>query len=247
VLTQHGPHACIHCAGGASVDDSMRNPEADFLAGPVITFELLEAVRRLTPECLVVLLSSAAVYGNPDALPVSESQPPSPLSPYGFHKLQCEQLCTEYHRVYGTATAIARIFSAYGAGLRKQVLWDISRAALANERLLLRGTGNESRDFVHGRDVAAGLRAIAENGSRAAAVYNLASGEETTIRSLAALLLDAMGIQRRVGFDGIVPPGTPLNWRADIREIEGLGFAPRVTLAEGVTSFARWRLSEQGR
>jgi UDP-glucose 4-epimerase len=78
-----------------------------------------------------LLLSSAAVYGNPQTLPVGEDQPVAPLSPYGFHKRQAELLVEEFARIYGLKGAVARIFSAYGPGLRRQVIWDICDRLLA--------------------------------------------------------------------------------------------------------------------
>jgi UDP-glucose 4-epimerase len=63
-------------------------------------FFLLEALRRRVPACRVVLLSSAAVYGNPPSLPVNEAHPIAPLSPYGYHKRQCELLIEEFARLY---------------------------------------------------------------------------------------------------------------------------------------------------
>src|SRR5438552_189686 len=79
------------------------------------------------------------------------------LSPYGYHKRQAELICEEFSRVYALPTAVARIFSAYGPGLRRQVVWDICEKALATGKLELRGTGAESRDFIHAADIARGL------------------------------------------------------------------------------------------
>ena len=84
ILQEHKPQVCIHCAGRASVGLSLSDPAADFYANTVLTFELLNALRLQAPECRFIFLSSAAVYGNPEFLPVSEAQHCAPLSPYGF-------------------------------------------------------------------------------------------------------------------------------------------------------------------
>ena len=168
------PVACIHAAGRASVYESVANPALDFASGPVLTFALLDELRRHAPECRALFLSSAAVYGNPEKLPVGEDAPAAPISPYGFHKRQSELLCREFTDVYGMKTAVARIFSAYGEGLRRQVLWDICRKSLIEGRLLLHGTGAETRDFLHVRDIAVGLMQIVEGAPMGGETYNLA-------------------------------------------------------------------------
>ena len=119
------PDVCIHCAGRASVANSLEDPLADFQAHVEVTFNLLNAMRLEAPRCRVIFLSSAAVYGNPASLPIGEDHDLRPVSPYGFHKLMGEKLCAEFSEVYGVPTAIARIFSAYGAGLRRQVIADL--------------------------------------------------------------------------------------------------------------------------
>lgn len=243
VVNRHRPELCIHCAGGASVEISIDNPRADFFAGPVVTFELLEALRQHAPRCRVVYPSSAAVYGNPEQLPVTESAAIAPISPYGFHKYQCEQLCVEYSRVYGLATASARIFSAYGAGLKKQVVWDMCNKA-RQRALTLRGTGSESRDFIHARDVASGLRIIGDRAPGQGEAYNLASGRETTIAELARVLLGAMASDCEVQFDGLSPQGVPRNWRASIERLQVLGFDPTISLSDGIREVAQWYRSE---
>ncbi len=236
-----GPEACVHCAGGASVGASMADPAADFRDGPVATAALLEALRRSAPACRTVLLSSAAVYGDPAELPVAEDAPLRPLSPYGFHKMQTELLAREYHAVYHLPTASLRIFSAYGEGLRRQVLWDICRKALAgraSEPLALLGTGRESRDFVHAEDVARAAALVLEQAPLRGEAWNVGSGTETTVREAAETMLAALGLDREIVFDGHVPAGTPRRWRADIGRIRRLGFAPEVAFAEGASRVA---------
>jgi UDP-glucose 4-epimerase len=234
------PEICIHAAGGASVADSVKDPRSDFRSGPVLTFELLDALRREAPGCRFLLLSSAAVYGNPESLPVTETQTPAPISPYGFHKLQCELLCREFNRVYDLRTSIVRIFSAYGEGLRRQVLWDICRQLATDGALTLRGTGQETRDFIHVTDVAAGVLLVAERGRTAGEVYNLASGRSICIQALAQMAAAALGPEVAPQFDGVVPAGDPRFWQADITRIKALGLAPAVGLEEGVADYAAW-------
>ncbi|KAA0893321.1 NAD-dependent epimerase/dehydratase family protein [Oryzomonas rubra] len=244
LLRTLSPDVCIHCAGRASVPLSVSDPSADFYTNTVLTFEVLEALRLHAPACRFILLSSAAVYGNPQTLPVNEEQPASPISPYGFHKWQCEQLCSEFARIYGLKTASVRIFSAYGPGLRRQVLWDMCFKVITGHALKLQGTGRESRDFIHARDVAKALHIVAANAPMQGETYNLASGNETTILELASLVLDALNEGCSPQFDGVIPQGNPVNWQADITKLHALGFTPDIPLKQGIRTFATWCRAE---
>lgn len=240
LLEKHAPDLCVHCAGRASVGLSISDPASDFYSGPVLTFEVLNTLRLHAPDSRFLFLSSAAVYGNPKTLPVKESHPCTPISSYGFHKWQCEQLCLEFARVYGLRTASLRIFSAYGMGLRRQVIWDICQKAMRHQTLILQGTGRESRDFVHARDIAAAIETVATFAPMHGEVYNLGTGREVTIAELTQIILKAIGIEGAPIFDGVVPQGNPLNWRADISSLTKLGFSSSVELEHGIQSFANW-------
>ena len=244
LLKDHSPQVCIHCAGRASVGLSLVDPTADFHASTVLTFEILNALRLNAPSCQFIFLSSAAVYGNPESLPVSETQSLAPLSPYGFHKWQCEQLCLEFAKVYGLPTASLRIFSAYGPGLRRQVLWDICQKVITQNSFSLQGTGQESRDFIHALDIARALNVVATSARMQGEVYNLASGREIAITELASLVLDALEYDASPQFDGVVPTGTPLNWQADVSKLNALGFTASVPLERGIKTFANWCRAE---
>jgi len=239
-LQEYKPSACIHCAGRSSIGDSLRDPVPDFYDSAVVTFELLNALRMKAPQCRVLFVSSAAVYGNPRVIPVSEDQPPQPISPYGFHKWQCEQICLEFASIYGLHTASARIFSAYGRGLRRQVVWDICEKLSLSKKLVLQGTGKESRDFIHVSDISRALMTIVEYAPMKGEQYNVACGHKTEINELALIILKLLGINTTPVFDGIVPPGTPLNWEADISKIISLGYSQKISLQEGINDFINW-------
>jgi UDP-glucose 4-epimerase len=243
-LRKNSPNVCIHCAGSASVGLSVTDPARDFYINTVLTFEMLNALRLHAPQCQFILLSSAAVYGNPRILPVSELHPPDPISPYGYHKWQCEQLCREFAGVYGLKTASLRIFSAYGPGLHRQVLWDICRKAIVQKSLTLQGTGKESRDFIHALDIARAISIVLEKAPMTGEVYNVASSQEVTIRELSYMVLDALHLLIEPSFDGVLPAGTPLNWKADISKINTLGFATSIPLQKGIKTFTDWCRAE---
>lgn len=244
LLQRWQPDAILHCAGRASVPGAMEDPRSDYNDGPTLTFSLLASIRDDWPDCSFVLLSSAAVYGNPELLPVGENAPAHPISAYGFHKWQSEIICEEYASLWGLRTSCVRIFSAYGPGLRRQVMWDITYKALTEPEIRLQGTGFESRDFIHTQDIAQGLGIILTNSTMQGEVYNLASGNETKIVDLAALITEQLNSKSKIIFSGDLPAGTPRNWKADIGKISVLGFSHQVPLEKGVRGFVEWARRE---
>ncbi len=241
LVRERPPGLVVHCAGPASVAGSMEDPHRDFEGSVVVLSDLLELLRALPDPPRTLLLSSAAVYGEPRSLPIGEDAEPAPLSPYGFHRLACEVIAHEYHEIYGLPTAAMRIFSAYGEGLRRQILWDVCRRLLDEGEAELFGTGEESRDFVHASDVARAALAIADGGAFEGEHYNVASGRETTVAELAGLLARTLGLDPGViTFSGKRRAGDPANWRADIARVAALGFEPRVPIEDGATAYARW-------
>jgi UDP-glucose 4-epimerase len=136
----------------------------------------------------------------------------------------------------------ARVFSAYGPGLRRQVVWDICSRSLREGRLALKGTGRESRDFIHAADVASALVCLVENAEARGEAINVATGRETTIAELAALLLGCLNLPFVPEFDGLLPGGDPANWRADVSRLQTLGFSAGVNLEAGLAETAAWCL-----
>jgi UDP-glucose 4-epimerase len=234
------PAYCVHLAGMASVALSFQHPDLDFASGPPSVFSLLDSLRQSSPNCRVAFASSAAVYGNPASLPVTETHELHPISPYGFHKLQSELILREFYQLYRIPTVSLRLFSAYGEGLRKQVLWDMCRQVIQSGQLHLRGTGGETRDFIHGRDAARGILTALRQGQLDGRAYNLAAGTETSIHQLANIVTKALESPVQPTFDGFVPPGDPLHWRADVTAMTALGFLFDQDLEAGVTHYAQW-------
>jgi UDP-glucose 4-epimerase len=232
---------CINCSGAASVPDSLVHPSRDFFLNTVNVFKLLDAIRRFSPHCRFINLSSAAVYGNPLSMPVKEEESCKPVSPYGLHKEQAEMICKEFSLFFGIKTCSLRIFSAYGEGLKKQLFWDIANKARENkEKITLFGTGQESRDFVHVLDIVRVLELIIQKADFAAECYNVANGEEVTIEKAARLLLQHLQWDGTLSFQGISRAGDPVNWRADISKIIQMGYAPVYTIDKGLEIYVQW-------
>jgi UDP-glucose 4-epimerase len=233
----------INAAGSGNVPYSVTHPAADFEANCIDVFKILDCLRRNQPTAKYIHLSSAAVYGNPVNLPITEDSRMSPLSPYGWHKYLSEKICKEFATLYHMQIGILRLFSVYGPGLKKQFFWDLHnkiRKINKGEVIELFGTGNESRDYIHVEDVVRAIEIIADRGELDGTAYNVASGKETSIKHAANSFFRLYGSASDFRFNGHIREGDPLNWRADINRISKLGFTVNIDVEDGLKGVVSW-------
>lgn len=231
---------CINCSGAADVSASMKDPLKDFSLNTYNVIKLLDAIRLYAPGCKLINLSSAAIYGNPKILPIKESDAYAPVSAYGFHKKYTEEILNEFYEIFGVKSCSLRIFSAYGIGLKKQLLWDISRKAKTLTDIELFGTGEETRDFINIEDILQCFELIIDKGKFEAEVYNIGNGVQITIRQVAEYLLEALNFKGTLRFSGYEREGDPLFWVADIEKIKGIGYIQKINIEEGLNKYAEW-------
>jgi nucleoside-diphosphate-sugar epimerase len=240
ILAEERPDHVVHCAGSSSVADSIRDPAADFEENVTVTEHLMRAVAACSPRSKVTFLSSAAVYGDPALQPIDERALPAPISPHGVHKLMAETACRRIHDREGVPLAVLRIFSGYGPGLRKRLLWDIYQQWLRSGTVSLYGSGEETRDFIYGDDIVEAIGVVMEAAPFRGEVFNVASGRETSVRTAARLLLEALGGGKELEFTAQVRAGDPRRWQADVGAIRALGVPPGVAIEEGIQRYAKW-------
>lgn len=231
---------CINCSGAASVPDSLKHPYRDFLLNTANVYAILNAIHIHCPACKFVNLSSAAVYGNPQTLPVNESASIAPMSPYGRHKAMAEAICKEFAEEFGIPTCSLRIFSAFGNGLRKQLFWDMNRKMTDTNEAMFFGTGDESRDFIHIQDIARVVELVIRNADFKGEAINVANGEAITIREAVNLFAKLKGYRGQIVFNGTVREGDPRFWRADNRILKEWGYMQTVTLEQGLKDYIKW-------
>jgi UDP-glucose 4-epimerase len=231
---------CINAAGSGNVAFSLTHPISDFEANTMSVAKVLDTIHKHQPSCRYIHLSSAAVYGNPNQMPVTETCDIAPLSPYGYHKWMSEILCNEYFRLYRLPVVILRPFSVYGNRLRKQLFWDICQKLKDAQNIELFGSGNESRDFIHIKDLCVLMDKIIKHASFEADVYNVASGNEISIREVAEIFESIYPGNKKIRFSSTTKAGDPLNWKADISKIEGFGFKAAVSFNEGIHNYIEW-------
>ena len=240
IFRNHTFDFCINCSGAASVPDSLVNPLRDFTLNTYNVVKLLDAIRIHQPACKLVNLSSAAVYGNPEFVPVREDLALRPISPYGTHKMQAELACQMYYDFYGISTCSLRIFSAYGNGLKKQLFWDLFQKAKKGPGFEVYGTGTETRDFIHVDDVVRAISYCLQYAPFKGEAINIANGVEITIAEAVNTFLSFFPETKKAHFNKMAKKGDPLNWRADISRLRGMGYSPTVTIKQGLEKYFQW-------
>ncbi len=229
----------LQCAGSGAVSFSYSAPMADYQRSVDSTLAMLEFVRGRADLPRVVVASSAAVYGDQGDIDTDESAVRSPISPYGFHKMTAEILCDSYSRFFGVTASVVRLFSVYGEGLRKQLLWDALNKFERGEFRFF-GTGHEWRDWIHVDDAAALLAAAATEDQPRFAVYN-GGHDKATTRDVLTNLATLAAASGDITFTGETHTGNPHRLTAScFRARHQLGWEPRVALAQGLQRYADW-------
>jgi UDP-glucose 4-epimerase len=238
----------FHLATAAYVPPSVEDPVTDLQKNVATTISVFEAARRCSPPPLVVLASSAAVYGEAVLLPMNEDHPLNPISPYGVSKLAAEHYLAFYSRVHSVRAIAIRMFSLYGPGQRKQVVYDLISKALSGENpLTVLGSPEATRDFVYVADAARGFVHLAQYAPAEGEVYNLAAGRPVGVAELASAVVDALGTDIPIVFPGPARPGDPLHWHGDATAAESLGVRFDTPLEQGLRATAEWVRAERAR
>lgn len=201
--------------------------------------QLLEACTR-RPLRRFVYASSSSLYGDAAPIPMREDALPQPLSPYGVTKLAAEQLCHLYHVNHGVPATSVRYFTVYGPRQRPDMAFHrFIRAALTDQPITLYGDGEQTRDFTFVADAVAATLAAGERGVPGRA-YNIGGGSRVSVNHVLEIIGRLAGKPLTVHRE---PPqkGDMRDTYADTTLARAdLGFAPRVSLEQGIEAEYRW-------
>lgn len=229
-----GVDAVVHLAALIDVAESVEKPELYLDVNVNGTFNVARASRKVSA---FIFASTCAVYGEPVRIPIGEDHPLSPKSPYAATKIAGEAFVQAYGNLYGYRPVILRLFNVYGPRQSKAyagVITEFVKRATIGEPPIIFGDGEQTRDFVHVRDVAkAIIKALETN--NASGIYNIGSGVAITINDLAHLILKLAGKENIEPRHGPPRPGDIKHSQANINRAKmELGYNPSVSLEEGI-------------
>jgi UDP-glucose 4-epimerase len=231
-----------HLAAQMDVRRSVNDPrfDADVNVGGFLN--LLEAARKAGVRKVVFSSTGGAIYGDQDVYPAPEAHPTRPVSPYGVSKASGELYLGYYRAQYGLRSTALRYANVYGP--RQNPHGEAGVVAIFSERLLkgetcvVNGTGEQTRDFVYGPDVAR-ANLLAATGEVEGPV-NIGTGIETDVNRLYALLARAAGVERPAQH-APAKPGEQMRSSVDAaRAAKLLGWRPAVALEEGLGRTVDW-------
>lgn len=263
IVSEKRYDAVLHLAAQVAVTSSVTDPRSDFMANALGTFNVLDAVRRLCPEAVVIFASTNKVYGKiasaqtrlmgerygytdrPFGIP--ESEPLDFLSPYGCSKGAADQYTLDFARIYGIPATSFRQSCIYGTrqfGIEDQgwVAWFTIAARLGLD-ITIYGDGRQVRDVLHVDDLLRAYEAAIHAPDRVAGqAFNVGGGPDHVLSLLE--LIDIL--ERRLG--KTIPlkwsdwrPGDQRAYVSDIRKLESeLGWKPEIAVETGVSQLVDW-------
>jgi UDP-glucose 4-epimerase len=242
VFSQFQPEIVIHTAAQVQLRESLQNPVFDAQQNIIGTITVLEACRKFGVKKIIYTSTGGARYGEPEKLPVPETAPVNPLSPYGISKHTAEHYIQMYHLVHGIDYLILCFGNVYGPrdDIKSQRVMSVFMDAMINGRQpKIFGDGKQTRDFLYVKDIA---RLIARNLTTKTEhkLINLASGEGTSVNQLYELIEHELQ-------SGIKPQYMPAV-KGEVRDIvlditlarEELGFVP-TPIVQGIKETLAWQ------
>jgi len=235
-----GADCVFHLAAQAGVRASWGRNFDIYLKNNIrVTQKLLEASKGL-PLKKFIYASSSSVYGLTPTLPMLETNPVQPLSPYGVSKLAAEQLCFLYHKNFGVPAMSLRFFTVYGPSQRPDMAFHKFFKALAEDReIAVFGDGQQTRDFTFVDDIVQASLAALVSG-KPGETYNVGGGHRKKLADVIRLMEGISRMKARVLWTEKQKGDVPDTW-ADIRKArQDLGYSPKTRLDEGLEQEWRW-------
>jgi len=227
--------AVFHLAAMSRSAASLDNIETCTSANVTGTQNILIAAKDAGVE-KVIYSGSSTFYGNQPG-PYREDMPGDFLNFYGLTKYTGEEYCLMFDRLYGLPCVVLRYFSVYGPrqpeeGIYALVMGIFLRRAAEGKPLVIHGTGDQRRDFIHVRDIAVANLAAFESPARGVRV-NVGSGTSISVKELADMISNRQQFEpRRVGDAELT--------LADISRARDLiGWSPKVSFREGIEELSR--------
>jgi len=236
VAALEGSDAVIHMAAFIIVPESVEKPDLYWENNVVGTKTLLKAMGEAKVN-KIIFSSSATVYGDPDKLPLTEDSPiKKAVNPYGQTKIEMETLIEAEHKKRGLSAIILRYFNPYGPNELHQpethAIPNFIKAALAKKPIPLYWRGEQIRDFIYVRDLAAAH--IAPLSLEGFQIFNVGSGEGTKVIEIINKIFDIIGCRVPIKDLGERVGDVPATYTSAAKIKKELGWQSKVSLEEGL-------------
>ncbi|MBX7158283.1 MAG: GDP-mannose 4,6-dehydratase [Verrucomicrobiae bacterium] len=245
-FTEKPVDAVVHIAARAGVRPSIQNPQLYVETNVLGTLNLLEACRELEIKKFI-FASTSSIYGVNPKVPFSEDDlVQSTISPYASTKLCCEQLCSNYSRLYGMQINCLRFFTVYGPRQRPDLaIHKFASALLQGKPIDQYGDGTTRRDYTYIEDIISGMVAAVNYDQTPYEIINLGENETTTLKRLIELLEQELGVRAKINQLPDQPGDVPVTY-ANISKAKRLfGYHPQTKIEAGIKKFVKWLKSSE--
>jgi UDP-glucose 4-epimerase len=216
VLTQamQKHDAVMHFASNSDIAQAAKTPSIDFTDGIYLTFQVLEAA-RVTKIKRIIYISGSGVYGDVKELESREDQGSlHPISPYGASKLAGEAFISSYCHMFGLTACVFRFGNVVGPRQTHGIGYDLVKSLYKNTATLrILGDGTQSKSYIYADDVVAAVLLANEKLTTPFEIYNVATGDYITVREIAEIILECMGLQQQTKFEFT---GGDRGWNGDV-------------------------------
>lgn len=235
--------AVVHLAAVTNVPYSVKDPTLTHDVNVTGTLNLLRACVKSDVDRFLYI-SSCAIYGEPEYLPIDERHSTNPISPYAASKLAAEYYCKTFQVAYGLKPVIMRLFNVYGprqgANSYNGVIAEFLKNLRSGRPPIIYGDGMQTRDFVHVQDVIGAIWLCLNNGKVWGEAFNIGSGKATTLNGLAELLAKIVGKPLKPVYEES-KSGDIKHSFADVgKAARVLGYESKIPLEKGLANFVEW-------
>ncbi|ASJ06365.1 NAD-dependent epimerase/dehydratase family protein [Thermococcus pacificus] len=243
-----GVDVVFHLAANPEVRIGAQSPELLYETNVLITYNLLNAMRDSDVEYLV-FTSSSTVYGDAEVIPTLEDYAPlEPISVYGGAKLAAEALISGYAHTFGFRALIFRLANIIGERSNHGVIYDFINKLKKNpDELEILGDGTQRKSYLHVSDTVEGMLHIFEHfrkESKTVDFYNMGNDDWITVKEIAEIVSEEMGLNPRFRFTGGVDGGR--GWKGDVKfmrlsieKAKKTGWRPKMNSYEAVRRTVR--------
>jgi GDP-4-dehydro-6-deoxy-D-mannose reductase len=255
IVRDAAPSVAIHLAAQSSVSRSFDSPMETFETNVIGTVSLLEAIRRYAPHARTIIASSAEVYGrvDPQMVPIDESAPLRPVSPYAASKASAEMIALHYHQAFKLDIQVVRSFNTIGPMQPTSFALPTFASQLARiakgkaEPVLRVGNLAAERDFLDVRDAVRAYIALAAKGATGK-VFNICSGTGISIGRALEMLIDISGLSVtvRVSSERMRPVDVPILVGCSDRLRFATGWTPEIELRSTLADLYQYHFAAEG-
>jgi UDP-glucose 4-epimerase len=238
-----GVDAVLHLVSTTLPKSSNDDPVYDVQSNLVASIQLLQIMVQEKVGRIVFISSGGTVYGTPQYLPMDERYPTEPRVSYGITKLAIEKYLGMFQYLHGVKTVTLRVANPYGERQRVETAQGAIAVfldrTLRGQAIEIWGDGSAERDYIHVSDVAeAFARALVYEGSEQ--VFNVATGQGTSLNELLRIIESVTGLPGKVSFKPGRPFDVPVSVLDNRRAQQELGWSPVIDLHEGIRRTAHW-------